>query len=216
MDNLLAAFVDIFFVVAAVAAVALVVIVLVYGKRRGPMLLLIVPTLLLDSCRDDSKVSGWDTDNFKPHKASTWRTTPAGHVRDAGPFSSVAGGFITEDDIDAAIDAGFASFWSTFPEFGRPEARVHLTEDYVFWYGGQWAGGADEGDEILLPLFTRGKSDVDPGAEFIKRAPDANYTWWRFTAEPLVPALRHELLHRVIGDPFHAGPQWARVNGSWE
>jgi len=202
---------DVLLVCAGVAVVALVVIVLVYGKRRGPMLLLIVPSLLLHGCADDTKANGWDTDNFKPHCATAWRVTPAGHVRDAGSFASVAGGFATDAEIDAAVDAGFASFWSTFPEFGRPEARVHITDDYVFWYGGQWAAGAQEGEEILLPLYSRGSSSGDPGAQFVKRAPNGQYPFWRFTTDPLLPALRHELLHRVIGDPFHARVEWSRL-----
>lgn len=169
---------------------------------------------LLVGCTDDGSADGWDTGQFRPHKASTWSTTPAGHARDAGPFASVESGHVTEVEIDAAIDAGFARFWSAFPEFGRPTARVHLTEDYVFWYAGQWAAGANEGQELLLPLFARGTSSGDPGAQFIKRAPDGNYSWWRFTTEPLVPALAHELLHRCIGDPQHGRAEWSRIPGA--
>lgn len=182
---------------------------------RVAFVVLIVPWwLMVPGCGEDFKADGWDTRDFAPHKATSWRYSPAGHQRDAGPFKSVEGGYITEAMIDAAVDAGFASFWATFPEFGRPEARIHLTEDYVFWYDGQWAGGADEDADILLPIFSRGTSNVDPGAQFIKRAPDSNYTWWRYTAEPLLPALQHELLHRVIIDPRHTRPEWARVGGT--
>jgi hypothetical protein len=188
-------------------------------RRRGPfalILVLIVPSFLLAGCGEHRNVHGFDTNDFKPHLAAAWTTTPAGHQRDAGPFASVAGGFVTEAEIDQAVDDGFSAFYAKFPQFGRPEARIHITEDYVFWYGGRWAGGADEGADIMLPLFSRGTSAGDPGAEFLKRAPDGNYSWWRFTATPLLPALQHELLHRVIGDPFHLSALWAQVDGSGE
>lgn len=170
--------------------------------------------LLVVCCQDDYQVNGWDTREFAPHVAKAWRSTPAGHQRDAGPFESVRRGYLTEASIDSAVDAGFSGFWALFPEFGRPEARIHLTEDYVFWYSGRWAGGADEGEDILLPIFSRGTSTSDPGDQFIKRPPDANWTWWRYTAAPLVPALQHELLHRCIGDPNHGRDEWGRLSGS--
>lgn len=173
--------------------------------------LLVLVLVALVGCSDDDSADGWDVDAFRPRKAASFRQTPAGHFRDAGPLASVELGHVTDQEIDAAVDSAFASFWSTFPEFGRPEARVHLTDDYVFWYAGQWAGGASEGPDVLLCLWSRGTSNVDPGATFIKRAPDGNYPHWRFNSAPLVPALQHELLHSVIGDPGHARTEWSRA-----
>lgn len=178
---------------------------------RYALLLLIVPSLLLGGCTDDTKVGGWDVDEFRPHRATDFTVTPAGHMCDAGPFSSVVGGFVTEAEIHAAVDAGFAQFVYLFPELVPPNPRVHLTEDYVFWYGGTWAAGASEGGDVLVCLFSRGTSTGDPGAEYKKRAPDQNYGWWRFTVAPLCPGLTHELLHCVIGDPYHMTAWWGRL-----
>lgn len=175
------------------------------------LVILIIPTFLL-GCSDDTTVNGWDTRAFEPHRASSFRQTPDGHLRDAGPFGSVTAGFVTESEIDAAVDAGFRRFAVLFPELSTPPVRVHINDDYVMWVpGAGWAGGVSEGENVCVCLFSRGTSAGDPGSQYIKRAPDGNYNHWRFTSEPLLPALTHELLHSVIGDPFHASAFWNRL-----
>lgn len=143
---------------------------------NAALLLLIVPSLLLDGCSKDGKVDGWDTQAFASHRASSFRQTPAGHLRDAGPIGSVGGGFLTDAEIDRGIDVGFARFALLFPEFSTPNPRVSLNDDYVMYVtGAGWASGACMGrgsNDVSVCLWSRGTSTIDPGAEYIKRAPN--------------------------------------------
>ena len=184
------------------------------------LLLILIPSALLgltgclhEDERDDPRNA------FAPHYATAWRTTPAGLMRDAGPFGSVAAGYTTDDEIDAAVDAAHADFVARFPEFSWVRPWVHLTDDYVFFAnvpGGGFASGWHLGDgEVVLALWSRGTSATDPGDVWIKRAPGDSFgaymDHWRYTARRLVPAYQHECLHVAIGDPTHASPLWARV-----
>lgn len=160
---------------------------------RRLLLILIVPSILLGGCvydrkRDDSK-NAW-----LQHKPTAWKLTPDGHMRDAGPFDSMAGDWITEQDVDAAVDSAFQ--------------RFALNDDYAMWINppGAWASGAETTgrDAIGVCLWTRAETAADPGSWFIVRPPGnywgVEYANYRHTAFPLCPALEHELLHTVIDD----------------
>lgn len=179
----------------------------------------ILPLLLLAlvSCavpRDTSRVA------YYPHQPTAWRTTSGGHQRDAGPFDSVSKGFVTEDEIDAAVDEGYRKFYETFPDLKPGEHAVGLNDDYAMWVngpGGGWASGVETTGlkMISVCLWSRVESAADPGAAFVVRPPGnywgVNYSTWRSTARPLAPALMHELLHAAIGDPGHKDPRWSLV-----
>lgn len=176
------------------------------------LLVLIIPLWLL-SCSDNNNVDGFDVRNFYPHQARSYHLTPMGHYRDAGPFASVAGGYVTEDDIDNAVDRGYSEFAVDFPELPAPSAYIDITDDYVMYVpNAGWASGADYGTSpVYVCLWSRGHSSIDPGAEFIKRAPNQNHSDWQFNIFPLLPALEHELLHTIIGDPGHSSSLWQRI-----
>ena len=180
---------------------------------RNLLMLLLVPLWLL-GCKQDTKVNGWDVRNFYPHQASSYRQTPQGHMRDAGPFASVQAGFCTEQDIDSAVDYQYSKFAFDFPDLPTPHAFVDITDDYVMYViGAGWAAGMDMSmSPIYVCLWSRSYSNTDPGAEFIKRGPDQNYSQWRYTSFPLLPALEHELLHTIIGDPTHSSAYWSRIH----
>lgn len=174
--------------------------------RTLPLLL-----LLACGCANDGKANGWNTRQFEPHQPSVFRQTPGGHLREVigGPVTQ---GYITDADIDAAVDAGFSRFAVLYYDLPMPAPHVGLMDDYTMWVG-MWAGGVTiNRGEIIVCLWSRGISPTDPGATYIKRAPDSNYAWWRFSAEPLCPAVCHELLHCVIDDPGHTSALWARMN----
>lgn len=158
-------------------------------------------------------------DPWLQHTVTSWAVTPAGHVRDAGPFQSVTDGWITEADIDAATDAGYARFALLFPEFPIGDHPFSINDDYVMWipHAG-WAGGVEYSGigHVGVCMFTRGSTYTDPSPAFIVRPPGQDQ-WgnyhpdWRHTQAPLLPALPHELLHTVIGDPDHINPLWSRL-----
>lgn len=161
--------------------------------------------------RDHSK------DPWLQHVPERWTLTPAGHRRDAGPFGSVEQNWATEAEIDAAVDVAFANFGAVFPAWSV-DLPVTVNDDYVMWVG-QWAAGvyvAGSG-RVGVTLWTRTETLADPGPAWIVRAPGnswgVEYANWRHTTRPLVPALEHELLHVVIGDPGHARPEWAALSG---
>ena len=177
-------------------------------------LLLLIPTCMLGCLdrEDDPREA------YGPHMATAWRVTPGGATRDAGPFGSVEAGYITEEGIDAAIDAARADFALKFPEYAWVNPMVHLTDDYVFFVdiAQAWASGMNLGDNrIALALWTRGKSDTEPSDCFIKRPPGDSfgtyYSYWRYTTLNLVPAYQHECLHVAIGDPTHSSPLWNQL-----
>ena len=180
------------------------------------MVVLFIPTCLLgclDDERDDPRYL------YLPHYATAWRVTPGGITRDAGPFGSVAGGFTTEEEIDAALDDAHADFSARFPEFAWIRPWVHLTDDYTFFVsapGGGFASGWHIGDgQIVLALWSRGTSTTEPMDCWLKRAPGDSfgiyYDHWRYTARRLVPAYQHECLHVAIGDPTHSSPLWNQL-----
>lgn len=173
---------------------------------------------LLGGCLDSDR--GYDYSAFYPHYATSWRLTPGGITRDAGPFGSVDGGFTTEEEIDAALDAAHADYSARFPEFAWIRPLVHLTDDYCFYVslpGGGFASGWHIGDgQIVLALWSRGRSASEPMGCWIKRAPGDSFgvymDHWRYTSRALVPAYQHEALHVAIGDAGHVSPFWGRLN----
>ena len=177
--------------------------------------LLSIITIFFLSCNNGEIIDGWDVRQFYPHVASSFVLTPGGHLRDAGPFLSEQAHFVSYYSINSVVDDAFIRFQIDFPELIQPHAAVNITEDYVMYVTGVgWAGGVDyDSNNIYVCLFSRGTSFVDPGYQFIKRPPDKNYAWWRFTTTPLMPAIEHELLHSVIGDPNHSSTYWNRVTG---
>lgn len=168
--------------------------------------------LLLSGCDADYFVDGWDTRLFAPTQGTAYQATPEGHWRASDALQSVQAGFLVSKDVDDAVDAGFQRFRSIYPELACPNPKVNLNDDYVMYVqGAGWAGGYSiDSSQIYVCLWVRGESSIDPGAVFIKRAPNSQYANWRFTAEPLCPAIAHELLHCVIGDPGHTSPLWLR------
>lgn len=181
---------------------------------RRFLILLLIPSCLLGCLErhDDPR------DSYSPHFATSWRLTPVGILRDAGPFGSVSGGYITEEEIDNALDLAHFDFVSKFPEFAWVNPYVHLTDDYVFFLSvyGAWVSGYHMGDnQIAISLWTRGKSVEEPTNCWIKRAPGDSfgtyYDYWRYTAFPLIPAYQHECLHVAIGDPGHTSSYWSRL-----
>ena len=162
-----------------------------------------------------------------PHHVSTWTWTPGGYARDAGGFASVESGFVTDAEIDSAIDKAFAHFGTVFPNIVLPARPVALNDDYVLWVKqgrgnnqGVWASGLwiTGQDHITVALWSRGEGSTPPAVPdpFIAREPGnywgVHYDTWRWTALPLVPAIEHELLHTAIGDPEHARAEWATLN----
>lgn len=156
-----------------------------------------------------------------PHYATAWRTTPGGFTRDAGPFDSVAAGYTNDDEIDAAIDAGYTHFYTKFPQFTWVNVLVSINDDYTMWapLARQWVAGFSYGPGstmLWVALWRRVETIDEPGDCWIKRAPgeywDVYYPNWRHTGRPLAPALAHELLHIAIGDPQHTRAEWATLN----
>ncbi len=171
--------------------------------------------ILLAGCSSDADHS---RDAWLQHQPSAWSLTSAGHVRDAGPFGSVAAGWTDDAQIDAAIDAGYQRFLDRLG-FAAPETPVTLNDDYVMWVPGSgWAAGVsiNGSGNVGVTLWTRIESPADPGPAWIVRPPGnswgVEYTVWRHTGAPLAPAVAHELLHVVIGDPDHQSPLWAKLN----
>ncbi len=176
-----------------------------------------VLALLSAACavpRDTSRVPWY------PHKPTAWRATPGGHTRDAGPFQSVQMGFLTEEEIDAGVDAGFANFQKVFPDLPCANKPVALNDDYAMFVPqvNAWASGVDltGAATITVCLWTRANGPADPGKGiFIVRPPgtywDVPYPDWRWTVRPIAPAIMHELLHEAIGDPNHTDPRWKLV-----
>lgn len=149
------------------------------------------------------------------HVASAWVVTPGGITRDAGPFGSVASGYTTDGDIDAALDSAMEDFYRRFPAFTWVNPLVHLTDSYSFFVPGSgFASGYHMGDnQVAVALWTRVETTGDPGNYWIVRPPGeyygVYYPVWRSTQFPLVPAYQHECLHVAIGDPGHTSPLWA-------
>ncbi len=167
---------------------------------------------LLLGCDSDYFVDGWDTRLFAPVQAQTYKQTLGGHWRASDALNSLLDGFLSDLEIDQAVDYGFNRFRSLYPELACPNPKVNLNDDYVMYVqGAGWAGGYSvDSTQIYVCLWSRGESSIDPGAEFIKRPPNSQYANWRFTSLPLCPAIAHELLHCVIGDPNHTSPLWLR------
>lgn len=155
---------------------------------------------------------------YMQHTPESWRTTPGGHRRDAGPFESVRTGYLTEDDIDKAVDDGYARFASLFPDLAQKlhEHSVTLNDDYAMWVPGTSifsSGSEKSGSDIIgVCIWSRDQGPAEPKDKFISRAPgmyfNVNYTSWRWTSRPLCPAIPHELLHSVIGDGGHKDARW--------
>jgi len=145
--------------------------------------------------------------------------TPNGHVRDGGPFRSVKEGWVTEKDLDWAVDSSYLYYSKLFPDYPAPNYAVWLVDDYVMWVDGAgWAGGVSYmgAGWIGVCIWSRVYTDTDPHPCFIARAPGnsfgTQYSAWRHTDLPLMPAIAHELLHTVIDDPQHKSPLWQRFN----
>lgn len=177
--------------------------------------------LLLAGCNIFSPSDKPDPhDPWLPHKPASWRTTPKGHVRDAGPFQSIAQGLATEAEVDQAIDQEFDYFRSKLPQYAAIEVKVWLNDDYVMWCPSPptWCAGLEPGLGAYLVvccIWSRRVSSEDPGPCYIKRAPGTYFgqevTTWRSTVRPFVPALAHEMLHVAIGDPTHSRPEWTTL-----
>ena len=168
---------------------------------------------LFAGCHDDKRDD--DRYQFIYHVATSWRLTPGGISRDAWPFGSVSAGYLTEEEIDFALDTARADFNRRWPEFYGANPPIHLTDDYVFFVPqGGFAAGMHSQGNVFLALWSRARSYDDPGNCWIKRAPGDSfgtvYDYWRYTALPLVPAYQHEVLHYCIGDPYHSSPLWSR------
>lgn len=180
-------------------------------------LLLLIPSALLAGCLDDKHEDPRNA--YAPHYATSWRVTPGGIMRDAGPFGSVGASYVSEEEIDAALDAARADFVSRFPEFAWINPYVHLTDDYCFFVnlpgGGFASGWRFAENEIALALWSRGRSADEPSDCWIKRAPGDSFgvymDHWRYTTRRLVPAYQHEALHVAIDDPSHSSPLWGRL-----
>jgi hypothetical protein len=144
--------------------------------------------------------------------------TPKGHVRDGGPFESVQKDYLTDDVLNQAIDDAYDAFYLAFPELPKVNNPVTLNDDYVMWIpqAQTWAAGVEYSgnSNIGVTIWHRIETQVDPGDAFIVRPPGVywgyNYSVWRHTGFPLVPAIPHELLHVCIGDPNHTSPLWSR------
>lgn len=174
------------------------------------LLRFILVCLLIPACNNQpDKKAPWHQ-----HRPTFWVTTPNGHVRDGGPFASVAAGWLTEADIDAAVDDEFSKFAIAFPQLTAPNLSVTLNDDYTMWVGA-WASGVEYSGrpDIGVCLWQRVVSITDPGPAWIVRPPGVywgiDYAEWRHTGKPLCPAIAHELLHACIGDPDHTSPLWA-------
>ena len=163
--------------------------------------------------RDASRVP------YLPHEPTELRTTPGGHRRDAGPFESVKQGYVTEEELDAAVDGAFSKFSERFPDLisKLKNPPVTLNDDYALWVNDakSFASGAENQNSSVVSvcIWARGESAVEPTEPaFIKRRPGpyfgVMYTGWRWTKRPLCPALVHELLHKTIGDGAHKDPRW--------
>ena len=176
--------------------------------------------------RDTSKLE-WYPHGY-PNGSLVYKTTPKGHKRDAGPFASVAGGFATDDQIDAAVDAAFDNFAKIFPQFaakvGNPPLGIN--DDYAMFIpldGGVWVSGAEgtptKDGRIMVCLWSRGIGTAEPSFKiYIARPPGVYwgfpYSEWRWTDNPLCPAIEHELLHIAIDDPAHNRPEWNLLNAN--
>ena len=171
---------------------------------------LLVLLILCTGCNSDDKADGWDVDAFQPRIASSFQATPQGRLRSTGVVS-VSLGHVTDLEIDTAIDAAFLKFSQVFPELSIPNPRIHLQDDYVMRVQGEWASGwtIDSGN-VVVCLWSRGNSAINPGACYISRPPDGNYSTWRFNSSPLVPALVHELIHCAVSDPLHHSVYFTR------
>lgn len=187
-------------------------------KVRVCFVLTLAIALLWVGCavkRDTSRLAWY------PHQPSRLSMTPAGHMRDAGPFLSVDGGFTSDAEIDGAVDAAFSRFGRLFPQFPLGAHPVALNDDYVMWVpaAGTWASGEEVTGraQINVCLWTRAEGALQPApGSFIERAPGnywgVEYANWRWTSRPLAPALEHELLHAAISDPGHTRPEWDTLN----
>lgn len=183
-------------------------------------MLLLIPACLLGCGWDWSEMDFKEDDDprlqYKYHTATYWTVTPSGVVRDAGPFGSVAAGYVLDVEINLALDYGRVEFSKKYPEYAGANPQVHLTDDYVFFVpaADSFASGMAFSGAIYLALWTRGESVGEPGDCWIKRAPGeyfgVYYSGWRFTTLKLVPAYVHETLHYCIGDPYHQSPLWSR------
>lgn len=170
----------------------------------------LVLCLFYTGCNSDDKADGWDVDTFQPRIASSFQATPQGRLRASG-IQSVSLGYVTDQEIDTAIDAAFLKFAQVFPELPIPNPRIHLQDDYVMRVQGQWASGwTISPSDVVVCLWSRGNSAINPGACFIARPPDSNYSTWRFNSSPLVPALVHELIHCAVSDPLHHSVYFTR------
>ncbi len=157
-------------------------------------------------------------DIYAPHYATSWHVTNGGIVRDAGPFHSVSKGYLTEDELDVALDAARAEWLYLFPELPAVNPYVHLTDDYVFWVSSAqgWASGMHIGNnQIMIAIWSRGTSYDKPSECYLFRAPGdsfgTQYPYYRYTTRPLVPAYQHECLHVAIGDASHSSVLWERL-----
>lgn len=180
------------------------------------LIVLFIPTCLLGSGCSDKEDPRSD---YGPHYATAWVVTPGGITRDAGPFGSVAAGYTTSEEIDAALDAARADFAARFPEYAWVNPLVHLSDVYSFYVsgpGGGFASGWNMGDgQIALAIWSRVETAEDPGDCWLKRPPGESfgvyYSNWRSTQRSLVPAYQHECLHIAIGDPTHSSALWRRL-----
>lgn len=187
------------------------------NKIRAGFVLILIALILFLGChqtRDDSKQAWY------PHQPTSWVTTPGGHLRDAGPFDSVQGGFVTDLEIDGAVDAAFLHFLKLFPQFQLSIHPIALNDDYTLWAPnpGGWASGLETTGVPMLNvcLWSRIEGSTPAAGAFIARSPGnywgVYYANWRWTAKPLAPAIEHELLHSAISDPNHSRAEWATLN----
>ena len=165
--------------------------------------------LLLVGCTDFYDDGDDPRDAFAPHVCSSYRLTPAGHSVCNDPKGSVAAGYVTEAEIDTAVDTIMENFYLEFPSVRGLTRPIGIHDDYVYWVkqAGSFAAGDTDGvTYVRAALWTRMESAGDPGDCWIKRSPDeyfgTYYTVWRSTQHPLLPALRHEMGHVAFGLGF--------------
>lgn len=146
-------------------------------------------------------------EGFIPNNHPTFAAyTPSGILVKYDPLGSVAAGYLSYDELWAAVDREYDAFIAAHPDAAWVRAIPCLFfDDYVYWVDlAGWAAGDTDGfSYIRTAIWSRGIDYSDPGDVWIKRSPDANYgtkyDYWRFTDRPLVPTIQHELGHVAYG-----------------
>ena len=180
--------------------------------------LILASLALLGGC------DGWmDSENdprlaYLPSPCPFATVTPSGRVvrYPAEPLNSEAAGFSTLSEILLAIDAECDAFDVTTPDVVRVTCRapILLHADYPYFVpmaggfpqGSFAAGDTDMTTYVRVAIWTRVETSADPSPAWIVRAPGwsfgVEYTVWRHTDRPFVPALQHEFGHVAYGPGY--------------